>query len=33
MLIASMSEHKEAKNFNEELKELGDNDGNNQPIL
>ena len=33
MLIASMSEHKEAKKFNEELKDSGDNDDNNQPIL
>ena len=33
MLIASMSEHKESNKFNKALKDSGDNDDNNQPIL
>ena len=33
MILTSMSEHKEASKVNEELKDSGDNDDKNQPIL
>ena len=33
MLLTSMSEHEEANKVNKELKDSGDNDDNNQPIL
>ena len=33
MLLTSISEHEEDNKFNKELKDSGDNDDNNQPIL